>query len=158
MHISSYCSLEDNLVPALSKLAACLRKRKSFSVIKFRRTHLQDATPVTLGQEFGGYAAQIEYGIERIRRAQKSLCELALGGTAVGTGLNTHPEFPQAAIAEISNLTGHQFLEARNHFEAQASRDAIVELSGQLKTIACSLMKIAEDIRLVGSWATLFIG
>ena len=149
IHVSSYCSLEDNLIPALSKLAACLRKKEEEfkTVIKSGRTHLQDATPITLGQEFGGYAAQIEYGIERVKRSQVSLAELALGGTAVGSGLNTDPDFAKKAIAEISKITGHTFSEARNHFEAQAARDAVVELSGQLKTIACSMMKIAEDIR-----------
>ncbi|MCB0317181.1 MAG: class II fumarate hydratase [Bdellovibrionales bacterium] len=160
IHVSSYCSLEKQLIPALSKLAACLRKKEEEfkGVIKSGRTHLQDATPVTLGQEFGGYAAQVEYGIERIKRAQHSLSELALGGTAVGSGLNTHPEFASKAISEISKISGCNFIEARNHFEAQAARDAIVELSGQLKTIACSLMKIADDIRWLAAGPRCSLG
>ena len=153
MQVSAYQALEMALLPALDGLAKTLEaKAKQFAtVIKSGRTHLQDATPVTLGQEFGGYAAQVRYGIERIRRAQQSLKELPLGGTAVGTGLNTHPEFPKRTIAEISKMTGYPFIEARNHFEAQSARDSIVEMSGQLKTIACSLMKIANDLRWLSS-------
>ena len=123
-------------------------KEKEFSdVIKSGRTHLQDASPVTLGQEFGGYAAQIRGGMERVKRSQESLLELAQGGTAVGTGLNTKPEFAPQVVAEIAELTGIPFREAKNHFEAQGARDACVEMSGQLNTIAVSLMKIANDIR-----------
>ena len=153
IHLSAVCSIERVLLPALSKLHSGLAaKSKEFSsVIKSGRTHLMDATPITLGQEFGGYAAQIEFAIERLNRVKPGVAELALGGTAVGTGLNTHPEFPSRAIAEISKICGIKFSEARNHFEAQASRDAIVELSGVLKTLACSLIKIANDIRWLAS-------
>lgn len=153
IHLSAVASVERKLMPALKKLhAAFAAKSSEFSdVIKSGRTHLMDATPITLGQEFGGYAAQIEFGIERLQRVRASMSELALGGTAVGTGLNTHPEFPAKAIAEISKISAIEFTEARNHFEAQASRDAVVELSGVLKTIACSLIKIANDIRWLGS-------
>lgn len=149
MHISLLQTIESELLPALSQLESALHaKEQEFAdVIKSGRTHLQDATPITLGQEFGGYAAQIRYGIERVNRSKSSVAELALGGTAVGTGLNTHPEFPKTAIAEIARLTKLPFVEARNHFEAQGARDAIVEMSGQFRTIACSLMKIANDIR-----------
>jgi len=149
IHVSANQAIVEDLLPALSLLRDALKKKeKEFSsVIKSGRTHLQDATPITLGQEFSGYAAQVEQGIERIKRSQTSLLELALGGTAVGTGLNTHPEFPKKTIEEISKLTGIKFLEAKNHFEAQGARDAAVEMSGQLRTVACSLIKIANDIR-----------
>ncbi|MCL4143503.1 UNVERIFIED_CONTAM: hypothetical protein GTU68_055803 [Idotea baltica] len=149
IHISSFQALEDLLLPALGKLEKCLNdKTDEFKdVIKSGRTHLQDATPITLGQEFSGYAAQIKQGIARVKRSQESLKELALGGTAVGTGLNTPADFSKLSIEEINKVTGLNFTEAENHFEAQAARDAVVEMSGQLKTIACSLMKIADDIR-----------
>ncbi len=149
IHVASQSLLEQSLLPALTILEATLgAKAKEFAeVIKAGRTHLQDATPVTLGQEFGGYAAQIRNGIERIRRAQASLLELPLGGTAVGTGINTHPEFARRTIGEINQQTGYRFIEARNHFEAQGAKDACVELSGMLKTLACSVMKIANDLR-----------
>ncbi len=160
IHISSAVAAKEVLLPGLDKLAAALEKKaeEMKDVIKSGRTHLQDATPITLGQEFSGYAAQIRFGIERIESANKRLCELALGGTAVGTGLNTHPEFPAKAVACISEQTGVNFCEARNHFEAQGARDAAVEFSGQLKTIACSLMKIANDIRWLSSGPRLGIG
>ena len=153
IHLSAICSIERCLLPALKKLQQGLvNKANEFSgVIKSGRTHLMDATPITLGQEFSGYAAQVEFGIERLMRVKPSVAELALGGTAVGTGLNTHPEFPKRTIVEISKITGSEFQEARNHFEAQASRDAVVELSGVLKTVACSLIKIANDIRWLAS-------
>ena len=149
IHISTNQALVEDLLPALELLASALEgKSKEFSdVIKSGRTHLQDATPITLGQEFAGYAAQIRNGIDRVKRSQESLLELAQGGTAVGTGLNTHPEFAPRVIAEIAEYTNIPFREASNHFEAQGSRDACVEMSGQLNTIACSLMKIANDIR-----------
>ncbi len=160
IHVSAYLALEKQLLPALNQLASELEARaKDFSsVIKAGRTHLQDATPITLGQEFSGYAAQIRFGIERIKRAQESLKELALGGTAVGTGLNTHPEFPALAIQNIAKLTGAPFVEARNHFEAQGSRDSAVELSGQLRTVAVSLMKIANDVRWLSSGPRCALG
>jgi fumarate hydratase class II len=120
-------------------------------VIKAGRTHLQDATPITLGQEFSGYATQIRRNIERIERGSLGLLRLALGGTAVGSGLNTHPLFAEFAIREIVAKTGFPFVETENHFEAQASMDVAVEVSGQLKTLAISMMKIANDLRLLSS-------
>src|SRR5690606_5569215 len=127
---------------------ALSKKSKEFkNIIKAGRTHLQDATPVTLGQEFGGYAAQIRKCHARIEKTLDSVSELALGGTAVGTGLNARKGFAAEAIKELNRITGHSFREADNHFEAQSARDAAVEVSGQLKTLAVALMKIANDIR-----------
>ncbi|MCK5878152.1 MAG: aspartate ammonia-lyase, partial [Holophagae bacterium] len=126
--------------------------------VKIGRTHLQDATPIRLGQEFSGYEAMVRGGIERIRATYCRLSELAIGGTAVGTGINTHPRFGQMMAERISSLTGFSFQEARNHFEAQESRDAIVEFSGALKTVAVSLMKIANDVRWLGSGPRCGIG
>jgi fumarate hydratase class II len=153
MHLAAGEAIRKRLLPALDLLASAFEtKAKAFAqVIKSGRTHLQDATPITLGQEFGGYAAQIRNGKARVERALISLRELALGGTAVGTGLNTHPEFPRRAITEINRLTGGDYVEASNHFEAQGSKDAVVEMSGQLRTIAVSLMKIANDLRWLGA-------
>jgi len=160
IHVSAFLALHEELLPALTFLHEALHAKavQFASVLKAGRTHLQDATPITLGQEFSGYAAQIQFGIERVRRAQISLAELALGGTAVGTGLNTHPDFPRLAIAELARRSGLPFIEARNHFEAQGARDAAVELSGQLRTVACSLMKIANDIRWLSSGPRCAIG
>src|SRR5439155_26181549 len=121
------------------------------SIVKIGRTHLQDATPIRLGQEFSGYARQVELGIARLDRARFSVEELALGGTAVGTGLNAHPEFARRVIALLAERTGCALKEAQNHFEAQAAQDSIVELSGALRTIAVSLIKIANDLRWMGS-------
>jgi fumarate hydratase class II len=127
-------------------------KAKEFDpIVKIGRTHLQDATPIRLGQEFSGYARQIELGILRVERTRMSLAELALGGTAVGTGLNTHPEFASRVIALLARETGCPLKETRNHFEAQAVQDGLVEASGALKTLAVSLMKIANDLRWLGS-------
>lgn len=153
MNISAWQAVTSLLLPALKNLhgALQLKSREFATVLKSGRTHLQDATPITLGQEFSGYAAQIQYSIGRIERCESSVTELALGGTAVGTGLNTHPEFAARTIREISALTKLSFREASNHFEAQSSRDSIVELSGQLKTVACSIMKIANDLRWLSS-------
>lgn len=153
IHVAACQAIEQLLIPALTKLEkALINKASEFSqVLKSGRTHLQDATPITLGQEFAGYAAQIKNGIARVQRAQGSVAELALGGTAVGTGLNTHPQFAQKAINHINKLTNCNFVEAPNHFEAQSCRDGICELSGQLRTVACSLMKIANDIRWLAS-------
>jgi fumarate hydratase class II len=123
-------------------------------VVKSGRTHLMDATPVTLGQEFAGYARQIELGVQRIERAMTTVHELALGGTAVGTGLNTHPEFAKRAIQLLSQRTGLTFVEAPDHFEAQGARDALVEAHGALNTVAVSLMKVADDIRWLASGPT----
>src|SRR5438105_3790546 len=153
IHIAAGELMQQQLIPALSGLQKALaRKAKEFDrIVKIGRTHLQDATPVRLGQEFGGYARQIELGIQRVKRSQHVLSEVALGGTAVGTGLNCHPKFPAKVLAIISKETGCTFLEAKNHFEAQSTQDSLVEASGELKTIAVSLMKIANDIRWLGS-------
>jgi fumarate hydratase class II len=153
IHIAAAVTITDDLIPALEHLAKSLRKkqRQFKTVVKSGRTHLMDATPVTLGQEFGGYATAIEIGIERLQAALPRVSELPLGGTAVGTGINAPKRFAPQAIATISEATGVQFTEARDHFEAQASRDALVEASGALRTIAVSLYKIATDIRWMGS-------
>jgi fumarate hydratase class II len=153
IHIAAVEMIERLLLPALSGLHSALAaKAKAFDkVVKIGRTHLQDATPIRLGQEFGGYARQIELGLARARQAQAALTELALGGTAVGTGLNTHPEFPRRVIAILSKEIGVTLKEAVNHFEAQSAQDSLVQASGELRTIAVSLMKIANDIRWLGS-------
>ncbi|NNC89591.1 MAG: class II fumarate hydratase [Akkermansiaceae bacterium] len=160
MHIAAGTALKNDLLPALAALEASLsRKSKEFwDVLKIGRTHLMDATPVRLGQEFSGYAQQVARGVDRTHKALKALHELPLGGTAVGTGLNCHPEFPPKAIAFIAEKTGIPFQEAGNHFEAQAAKDALVEAHGQLNTIAVSLFKIANDIRLLGSGPRCAIG
>ncbi|MFZ4299941.1 class II fumarate hydratase [Streptomyces cinereoruber] len=153
IHIAATGAVTRDLVPALEHLAAALeRKSAEFAkVVKSGRTHLMDATPVTLGQEFGGYAAQVRYGIERLRAALPRLAELPLGGTAVGTGINTPAGFSAAVIAEVARTTGLPLTEARDHFEAQGARDGLVETSGQLRTIAVSLTKIANDLRWMAS-------
>jgi fumarate hydratase class II len=153
MHLAATDGVVNALVPALRRLAVALEgKAGEFAaVVKSGRTHLMDATPVTLGQEFGGYAAQVRYGIERLEATLPRVAELALGGTAVGTGINAPAGFASAVIAELRESTGLPLTEARNHFEAQAARDALVELSGQLRTIAIGLYKIATDIRWMGS-------
>ncbi|TKB89626.1 MAG: class II fumarate hydratase [Nitrospira sp.] len=153
IHIAAGELIQQQLIPALTGLQKSLtRKAKEFDrIVKIGRTHLQDATPVRLGQEFGGYARQIELGIQRVKQAQAALSEVALGGTAVGTGLNCHPKFSAKVLALISKETGCTFLEAGNHFEAQSAQDSLVETSGALKTLAVSLMKIANDIRWLGS-------
>jgi fumarate hydratase class II len=153
IHIAAGELIQQQLIPALTSLQTSLtRKAKEFDrIVKIGRTHLQDATPVRLGQEFGGYARQIELGIHRVKQAQAALSEVALGGTAVGTGLNCHPKFSAKVLALISKETGCTFLEATNHFEAQSAQDSLVDASGALKTLAVSLMKIANDIRWLGS-------
>jgi fumarate hydratase class II len=153
IHLSAYLEVEEQLLPALEHLATTLRaKEQEFDdIVKTGRTHLMDAMPVRLGQEFGGYASQIEHGIRRVRSALGHLAELAIGGTAVGTGVNTHPEFGARMAAALAQETGLPFREAENHFEAQAAQDAAVELSGQLKTVATSLMKLANDLRWMNS-------
>lgn len=153
IHIAATAAVTRDLVPALEHLAASLeRKAAEFAdVVKSGRTHLMDATPVTLGQEFGGYAAQVRYGVERLRDALPRLAELPLGGTAVGTGINTPPGFSAAVIAEVARTTGLPLTEARDHFEAQGARDGIVETSGQLKTVAVGLTKISNDLRWMAS-------
>jgi fumarate hydratase class II len=160
IHISGAEQLKNSLVPALEKLRDALEaKAKEFwDIIKIGRTHLMDATPVRLGQEFSGYAQQVAYAKERAQKAIEVLRELALGGTAVGTGLNRHVDFPGKVMRHIEQRTGIKFYEAKNHFEAQGGKDAVVEASGQLKTIAVSLFKIANDIRLSGSGPRCGIG
>jgi len=153
MHVAALEAVEKDLLPALETLADALAEKEAEydDVVKTGRTHLQDATPVTLGQEFGGYRTQVEKGIERAESTEERLSELALGGTAVGTGLNTHPEFPGAAAEYISEETGIEFREADDHFEAQAAHDAMSEAHGALRTVAGSLNKIANDLRLLAS-------
>ncbi len=153
IHVAATEAVVNELVPALEHLAASLERKAEqwATVVKSGRTHLMDATPVTLGQEFGGYAAQVRYGVERLHASLPRLAELPLGGTAVGTGINTPPGFSAAVIAELASTTGLPFTEARNHFEAQSARDGLVETSGQLRTIAVGLTKISNDIRWMGS-------
>jgi fumarate hydratase class II len=156
MHVAARVGIERELIPALERLHDALQaKAEEFDdVIKSGRTHLMDATPVRLGQEFGGYASQVEHGIRRLRNASDELAELALGGTATGTGINCPPKFPELAIANISEATDLDFREAENHFEAQAAKDAYVSASGALNTLAVSLLKIANDIRHLSSGPT----
>jgi len=153
IHIAALLEIRNRLIPSLEELRDVLQQKthEFADIIKIGRTHLQDAVPLTLGQEFGGYARQVELGIERLQATEQRLSELALGGTAVGTGLNAHPGFAPATVAFISRETGCTFHEAGNHFEAQAAQDASVEVSGALKTVAVSLMKIANDIRWLAS-------
>ena len=149
IHMASLGAIKRELIPSLEKLQHALAtKSEEFKdIFKIGRTHLQDAVPMTLGQEFSGYARQIELGIRRLADIEARLSELALGGTAVGSGLNAHPKFAGKVIERIKEQTGLSFKEAVNHFEAQAARDAAVETSGVLKTVAASLVKIANDIR-----------
>lgn len=153
MHIAAVLEIEQSLVPALKSLRDALQSKSSQfeKIIKIGRTHLQDATPLTLGQEFSGYVAQLTYGIERVESSIPHLRLLAQGGTAVGTGLNTFKGFDEAIAAEVSKMTGTDFKTAPNKFESLAAHDAIVEASGSLNTLACSLFKIAQDIRFLGS-------
>ncbi|MBA2265712.1 MAG: class II fumarate hydratase [Chloroflexi bacterium] len=153
IHIAATAGVIRDLIPALEHLATSLtHKRDEFAdAVKAGRTHLMDATPVTLGQEFGGYAAQVTYGVERLTATLPRVAELPLGGTAVGTGINSPPGFGGRVIAEVAARTGLPLTEARDHFEAQGARDGLVELSGQLRTIAVSLTKIANDLRWMGS-------
>ena len=160
IHIAAYAAVKDVLLPGLERLAESLetKSRQWKNIVKAGRTHLMDATPITLGQEFSGYAAQIRYGIERVEAALPRLAELPLGGTAVGTGINTPEGFSARVIELIAEDTGLPFIEARNHFEAQAAQDSLVELSGALRVIAVSLTKIANDIRWMGSGPRAGIG
>ncbi|MBI2336020.1 MAG: class II fumarate hydratase [Deltaproteobacteria bacterium] len=153
MHIAAVEQIHHRLIPALTQLKEALAKKsENFAkIIKIGRTHLMDAVPLTLGQEFSGYVQQLENGLQRINAALPRLCELALGGTAVGTGLNTHPQFAENGAKKIAELTGLPFKSAPNKFEALASHDAMVEASGVLKVLAVSLHKIANDIRFLGS-------
>ena len=153
IHLAATDALVRDLVPALQHLEASLRRKATefATVVKSGRTHLMDATPVTLGQEFGGYAAAMSYGVERLEAVLPRLAELPLGGTAVGTGINTPPEFAGRVISRLAAATGLPLTEARDHFEAQGARDGLVEASGQLRTIAVSLYKIVNDLRWMGS-------
>jgi fumarate hydratase class II len=153
MHVASLEAVEKDLLPALDTLREALEaKEEAFDdVVKTGRTHLQDATPVRLGQEFGGYRTQVEKGLARVDNTRQHLAELALGGTAVGTGLNTHEDFPGLAAEYITKETGVQFREADDHFEAQAAHDAMSEAHGALRTVAGSLNKVANDLRLLAS-------
>ena len=160
VHVAVTAALVNDLVPALDHLAVSLEKKaEDFAgIVKSGRTHLMDATPVTLGQEFGGYAAQVRYGIERIQSALPRVAEVPLGGTAVGTGINTPQGFSARVIELLAEETGLPLTEARNHFEAQANRDGLVEASGQLRNIAFSIMKINNDLRWMGSGPNTGLG
>ena len=160
MHIAALGAIVEDLLPALSELEAALRAKSDefWGVIKTGRTHLQDATPIRLGQEFLGYAGQVERAIRRLRHAQEELSEVALGGTAVGTGVNSHPEFASRVTAALSEMYGFPIRETDNHFQAQNTLDAVVEASGSVRTVAISLMKIANDIRWLGSGPRAGIG
>ena len=160
MHIAAVEEIHRRLIPMVTRLRDTLQKKsvEFKDIIKIGRTHLMDATPLTLGQEFSGYTQQLTNGLARIDDCLKRLYPLALGGTAVGTGLNTHPEFAERSAKTIASLTGKSFVSAPNKYEALAAHDAIVEASGVMKTIACSLMKIANDIRMLGSGPRCGIG
>jgi fumarate hydratase class II len=153
IHVAATRATSERLLPALDHLATTLEARAEeyADAVKSGRTHLMDATPVTLGQELGGYAAQVRYGIERLEATLPRVAELPLGGTAVGTGINTPEGFAAQVIAELADRTGLPFTEARDHFEAQGARDALVELSGQLRVVAVSLTKVCNDLRWMGS-------
>lgn len=153
IHVAATSGTVQQLVPALDHLATALEaKAEEFAeTVKSGRTHLMDATPVMLGQELGGYAAAMRYGVERLEAVLPRVAELPLGGTAVGTGINTPPGFAAKVITELAEATGLPFTEARNHFEAQGARDALVELSGQLKTISVGLTKLCNDLRWMSS-------
>jgi len=160
IHVAAVAALREDTIPALDRLAIALdAKAAEFDhIVKSGRTHLMDATPIRLGQEFGGYAAQVRKSAERVRAALPGLEELALGGTAVGTGINAPPGFAASVIAHLAERTGHPFREADNHFEAQAAKDAAVAASGALKATAVALFKIANDIRWLGSGPRTAIG
>ena len=160
IHVSALQEIEERLIPALQRLHDSLQgKAQEFDrVVKIGRTHLQDAVPIRLGQEFAAYASMIEHSITRMKLVAPHLSELAIGGTAVGTGLNCPPEFSAKVVSRLSSWTGVGFMEASNKFEALASKDAAVEASGMLKTVACSLMKIANDLRWLGSGPRCGIG
>jgi len=160
MHISAVERIRDALIPAITTLAGSFQKKTDEfqDIIKIGRTHLMDATPLTLGQEFSGYTTQLEYALDRINGCMPRMYQIALGGTAVGTGLNSHKDFAVKVASQIADLTGCPFVTAPNKFESLAAHDAIVEASGVLKTIACSLMKIANDIRWLGSGPRCGIG
>ena len=160
IHLSALGEMKERLIPGLERLYAALEEKSQefWPIIKTGRTHLQDATPIRLGQEFNGYAGQVEYGIWRLHHAQEELSEVALGGTAVGTGVNTHPEFAGRVCQILSEMANVPVWETGNHFQAQASLDAVVEASGALRTIAVSLHKMANDIRWMGAGPRASIG
>jgi fumarate hydratase class II len=160
MHVAAVVSVKRELLPSLSRLGAALAEKASAfrDIVKIGRTHLQDAVPLTLGQEFSGYVAQLTHGISHVEASLPHLSELALGGTAVGTGLNAHPEYAVRVAKKLSELTGHAFVTAPNKFEALAANDALVHAHGSLKTVAASLTKIANDIRLLASGPRCGIG
>lgn len=160
MHIATVLAIREKLIPAMTKLNETLSAKASAfgDIVKIGRTHLMDATPLTLGQEFSGYATQVSHGIRALERNLQDLYEIALGGTAVGTGLNTPPKYAQRVAAVIAEITGYPFVSAPNKFEALAAHDAMVQISGTLKRIACSLMKIANDIRWLASGPRCGIG
>ncbi len=160
IHVAAAKAIQDDLIPALEQLQAAMQAKADefMPIIKTGRTHLQDATPIRLGQEFLGYAGQAERAIRRLRHAQDELGEVALGGTAVGTGVNTHPEFAPRVCARLTKLMGVPVRETTNHFQAQNTLDNIVEASGALKTVAVSLMKVANDLRWIGSGPRAGIG
>ncbi|HZK66575.1 MAG TPA: class II fumarate hydratase [Chloroflexota bacterium] len=160
IHLAGLLTMRDELVPALSMLrdALYVKSREFMPVIKTGRTHLQDATPIRLGQEFLGYAGQMDRGLQRLKAAQAELSEVALGGTAVGTGINTHPEFARRVCEKLSVMTGLRIRESDNHFQAQSTIDAVVAAHGALNTLAASLMKIANDLRWLGSGPRAGIG
>ena len=160
MHIAAVESIREALIPSLVSLTKSFRNKSTEfkDIIKIGRTHLMDATPLTLGQEFSGYTTQLEYALDRINGCMPRMYQIALGGTAVGTGLNSHSDFPEKVAKQIADITGCPFVTAPNKFESLAAHDAIVEASGVLKTIACSLMKIANDIRWLGSGPRCGIG
>lgn len=160
IHLAALATLEADLMPALERLVVALESKAAEwqDIVKIGRTHLMDATPVRLGQVMGGYAASVRHGQGHVRRTSFDLLELPLGGTAVGTGIGTHPQFGARMAKELSQLSGFELCEAENHFEAQGGRDAIVRLSGALKALALSLGKIASDVRLLGSGPRLGLG
>ena len=160
MHIAAVESINEALIPSLTALTKSFSNKSTEfkDIIKIGRTHLMDATPLTLGQEFSGYTTQLEYALDRINGCMPRMYQIALGGTAVGTGLNSHSDFPEKVAKQIADITGLPFVTAPNKFESLGAHDAIVEASGVLKTIACSLMKIANDIRWLGSGPRCGIG
>ena len=160
IHVAAVTGVTGKLLPGLTRLQRALEQKAAEldDVVKIGRTHLQDATPIRLGQELSGYAAQVAHGVAHVEAALPHMRELAMGGTAVGTGINTHPEFGARVAARLSELTGESFMEAPNHFEAQGAQDGAVQLSGALKTVAVALIKVANDLRLLASGPRLGLG
>ena len=160
IHVAAIAQINDALIPSLEKLKGALEEKTNefWPVIKTGRTHLQDATPIRLGQEFKGFSGQVEYSMQRLRQAQEELSQVALGGTAVGTGVNTHPEFAGRVCERLSGIIKYQVRETDNHFQAQNTLDAVVQASGALRTVAISLLKISNDIRWMGSGPRAGIG